>query len=212
MPSETVIVSYIEHIASTSAAIAVIYTAWAGSRQIKTWTKDKLFDRRTKHAIKIINMLHRAREVIRESRNPFMMGKDIKQAKLRLKHHIKIRNKRKEEPEAKESLILLKVSALYCRLELEEHIFRKISNYTPTAKFIFDSDIQLLLNDLVRVYRHLMRDALIILNSSDEERSEDKIKSLFIKPFGKKDDKISKKIDSIIDRVEIRIQEIMGTK
>lgn len=221
MPNETTIISYIEHIASITAALAVIYTAWTGSRQLKTWAEDKLFDRRAKHAIKIINMLHEAKEVIHEARNPRIRGGEHEIAKRWLAIHVKFRHGSNKELKDKKlkSRELLNVSNLYCRLKTKMHIFNKISKYTPTAKFVFDSDIQKLLNDLVNVYKDLNRDARRILSSLDTEKNRDKINSLFRKDHisPKKieydeSDEIAVKVDSIIDQVEARIREIMGTR
>ena len=221
MPSGTTIMSYIEHIASISAAVAVIYTAWIGGRQLKTWTEDKLFDRRAKHAIRIINMLHEAKEVIHTARFPSRIGAKNKSAISFLKFYTKARygNNEKLKKEKLKSRELLMVSNLYCMLREKRHIFDKISKYTPIAKFVFDSEIQSLLGDLVNVYRGLSRDAHRILIFLDEEKNRDKIDSLFLKNYKfmrgiecDENDEISEKVDSIIDQVETRIREIMGTK
>ena len=221
MPTETAIMSYIEHIASISAAIAVIYTAWTGSRQISTWTKDKLFDRRVKHAIKVINMLHEAREVIHEARVPPMVGKKREEARSWLKIHVERRYMHDEKLKKKklENRELLAVSNLHCMLKRKVSIFSNISNYTPTAKFVFDSDIQSLLNDLVSVYKDLNRDANRILISLDEEKHRDKINSLLLKNYrfqkrneNDESDEIGEKVDSIVDQIEVRIKKVMGTK
>lgn len=203
MFNEISILGYIEHIASIAAACAIIYTAWVGNLQLGEWKKEKLFDRRAEHAIKVINMVHLAKKSLFEIRNPFMQADEQNSAIEYLKENGYPSFSYSEHED------ILRVRVLLCRLESQEDIFSEISNYAPIASFIFDDSIGLKLVSIFDIYEDIRFDARLAYGSKNREII-DNIENLFWN--FKETDKYEKKIIDIINYIESRIQEVMGTK
>lgn len=203
MTNEINILETIEHIASIAAAVAIIYTAWIGNLQLKRWKKEKLFDRRAEHAIKIVKMMHRARDIIHKARFPIVMPDEYEEA------CDQIRRLGFSESDISKYENLVKSRALLNRLEKEREFFLKISNYAPIARIIFDITITIELNEMVNIYYKIRNATWISFGTKDMEEKLDNIKRLF-SVLGE-EDKIKIEIDSIITRIESKIQKVMGT-
>lgn len=201
MSNVTLIFEHIEHIASIAAAVSIIYTAWIGRLQLGEWKKEKLFDRRAEHAEKIVKMIHRARGHINFARSRFSTQEDREAATEKLKE--------RGYSDSEIDRNLIRIMVLNTKLWRKWEFFLEISNYAPIVNIIFDSSIKSELNQLVKVYEELRHKSYI--SSIRKIHNLDELAPL-IRSFRREEqDDIQIEVDNIIERIESKIQEIMGT-
>ena len=205
MSSGADILGYIEHIASIAVAGAIIYTAWIGRSQLKEMRKEKLLDRRVKHAEKIVEMIHTAKEVISRSRSRNVNPEKRKKIEERLKGY----GYSDREIEENEVLVLSLSASSYIRRERK--VFLEISNYIPTSKIIFDSSITSNLNHLLTIYKNIAfrNYSRIIFRAKQEQKNFDDLLPIIRRRMD--EDDIDNQVESIVEDIISKIQEIIGT-
>lgn len=204
MPNVSNILSYIEHIASIAAAGAIIYTAWVGRLQLGEWKKEKLLDRRAKHAEKVVKLIHRAKDAIFDARHPYLGTKGKEEAKERLM------NFGYSEHEIDENSILVYTICVSKRIEKSSEIFIKIFNYAPILNIVFDSSIASDLKDLYKIYRKIsyLDVSKIRIMSRLKKKNFDNLGP--VRRRLNDDDDVSVEVNNLVERIESKIQEIIG--
>lgn len=182
-----------------------MYTAWIGRSQLKEMRKERLLDRRVHHAEKIVKMVHAAKDVIFRARSPIIVTQ-----KRRAEATESLKNFGYSDLEIQENEILVPSMCASRYILGRRKIFVEISNYIPTSRILFDASITSNLNQLCKIYRKISSNRMkIMMNRRRENKNIDNL--LPIKRRHYEEDEVDTEVNNIVENIESKIQEILGT-
>lgn len=192
---------HLEHIAAIAAAGAVIYTARVGRREIGKWKEEKWFESRVEHAIKAIEMVHRASLEIRKARDPNIMPNEIDAAKSNLIAYGYSQQQIEKLGGA------VKARVLFNRLNKVEDAIIEVCNYVPISSIIFGKKIGSKISALTGVYYRLRVDTKVVAFNNNQKccYGED----LFFWDSDEEDE-IEKELKNLEKSIEDEFQSLLG--
>lgn len=140
--------SLLQGAGTIAGVVAVVIAARIGSNTFKSWKRQKLAERKSEQAERILTATYKARRGLSHVRNPAMFSFELRTAEDDLKQSGQWEEARLENEQRK----LTTAQAYYNRLNQTLDVQRGLEECQPMARALFDKELEKALGELLGLF------------------------------------------------------------